>query len=1043
MARTQTLIRSLLAALGVALAIAGQWALLQARQPGSPLTWPLGAALLALGALLFALTATDIPLGEQRKRKGQKPSAPSAFPLTIRLPHLPSSWALAADLLAVFLITAVAAAARFYRIAETPAGLWLDETDIAKQALEIVNGLRPRPWQVARLEVPWLYHYYVALFYKLLGPGYLTVKLPHLISSTLTAPVLYLLARQFLDRPIAFLSALLWATMRWSVNMSRWGHANTLTLFWICTVFFLLWRAQATGKWRWWILGGLALGLSQYAYQSTRALVAIVAVFLAYRALCPPRYFRRVWPQILLFWLLFALVYAPLAWTYVQNPELFLERSRAISLFNPLFTRDPWATLKENIGKYAGVFHFRGDHNGRHNIPGQPMLDPITGVLAVLGLALTLRRPQRPHHALLLLWVLPFLAVGILTTEAPNTFRIYALTPAIALLAGLAMQGVRDWVLGIGYWPPQRGISISNIQYLISNTQYLLPAIFLAIATATAAYLNLTQYFNVQATHPAVVGMFNVGPTRVGQYIATLPDDTTIYLDREFWAFSPIEVINPGRPLTRLKAPDHVPPPPAQTGPVAYILGTYGRLLVPQLQSLYPDALVEAGLGPNGQPIFTGVRLSGETVARKGLRGTWWAGLEGDGEPAAAGVMPLDPLPIAPPATADLRGGLYLPGPGVYGLRMEGADRLRLTLAGRTVLEAPAQPVSLTLPGGLVSVHLELTVTAPAAPRLLWRPPDAGDWQPIPQQNWYPLDIPEGGLLALSFEGGGLRTPPVRITSDAWLYADNAGDLATAAMRWLGRLRIPEAGLYQFGLSSDDASRLWIDDQLIVDNWGLHGAGWMDRPAELTAGWHRLRIDYIDNGGSHWFEVRWTPPGQSPGRLPADLLSWGEDDLAQALRPPENPPPVLRVLNAAGEPVGSVSIAAARLGDPKFNQPIGDANFQSWPMKLQSTMYDHGIGVYGPGEMDFDLGGSHLRFQGLVGVDTDTYGDAHTQVQIIGDGQVLWDSGQIHPWDPPTPFDVDVSGVRRLTLKQIEEGHFEGRGDAVDWVNPILRKPET
>jgi len=75
----------------------------------------------------------------------------------------------------------------------------------------------------------------------------------------------------------------------------------------------------------------------------------------------------------------------------------------------------------------------------------------------------------------------------------------------------------------------------------------------------------------------------------------------------------------------------------------------------------------------------------------------------------------------------------------------------------------------------------------------------------------------------------------------------------------------------------------------------------------------------------------------------------------------------------------------------------------------------------------------------MVGVDTDTYGDAHTQVQIIGDGRVLWDSGEIHTWDPPKTFHVTVKGVDTLVLKQIEAGHFEGKGDGVDWVNIRLR----
>ncbi len=931
-------------------------------------------------------------------------------------------------------VLAVAAATRFYRIHDIPAGLWLDETDIAKQALEIVRGARPKPWDVARLEVPWAYHYYVALFYKLLGPGYLTVKLPHLIISVATAGGLYLLAREFFPRPYAMFTALLWATMRWSVNMSRWGHVNTLTLFWYTTVIWLVWRARTSEKTWLWGAGGIALGLSQYSYQATRSLVPVVALFMALDVWQRHARARKHLSRIALFWGLFALVYAPLAWTYIHHPNLFLERSQAISIFNPLFTRDPWAALKGNIGKYFGMFFYKGDPNGRHNIPYAAVVDPITGGLLVLGFARALRSPLHPRHVIWLLWTAAFMTAGILTTEAPNTFRVYGMTPALAIIATLGLESLSRILL-----TPPKATGAEKIPrgFLVPRAGRLaLPVLLVLIISG----LNLHTYFARQAKDPRVVHMFNVGPTKVGQYIATLPENVTIYLDREFWAFSPIEVINPERTFTRLKTPDHVPPPPAQTGPVVYVLGRYGSLLTPYLRTLFPTARVDEGQGPLGEHIYTGIHVDGDTVRRRGLLSRWWKGTTARGTPQVEGIsFPYHP-PIAAPAHGVLRGGLFLLRAGMYDLRVENVSRIRWFLAGHEILSRPGKTVRVPLPGGLVPVRMEITTQPGDSPRFLWRPPDASDWTPIADVYWYPLEVPEGGLLALWFEGGGLRKPPVRITHAPILFADNAGNLATAAMRWLGRIRIDVPGTYTFGLSSDDGSRLWIDERLVVDNWGLHGAGWRDASVDLTAGWHRFRIDYIDNGGAFWFQARWARPAHPPEPIPASVLSWTWEDVRTALTPPSNPQPIIRVVNEEGREVETVPVAAARLADERFSQPVGDANFQGWPMKVNNRMYDHGIGVYGPGELEFHLEARYRRLVGMVGVDMDTYGDSHTQVQIIGDGRVLWDSGEIHTWDPPRAFDVDVTGVRVLVLKQIEAGHFKGRGDGVDWIEIRLSR---
>jgi hypothetical protein len=44
------------------------------------------------------------------------------------------------------------------------------------------------------------------------------------------------------------------------------------------------------------------------------------------------------------------------------------------------------------------------------------------------------------------------------------------------------------------------------------------------------------------------------------------------------------------------------------------------------------------------------------------------------------------------------------------------------------------------------------------------------------------------------------------------------------AAKWIGNIEIKTAGLYTFSTTSDDGSRLWINNQMVVDNGGYHAA---------------------------------------------------------------------------------------------------------------------------------------------------------------------------------------------------------------------------
>jgi hypothetical protein len=49
---------------------------------------------------------------------------------------------------------------------------------------------------------------------------------------------------------------------------------------------------------------------------------------------------------------------------------------------------------------------------------------------------------------------------------------------------------------------------------------------------------------------------------------------------------------------------------------------------------------------------------------------------------------------------------------------------------------------------------------------------------------------------------------------------------------------------------SNDGSRLYIDNKLIVDNDGLHGTRQLGGEIHLNKGMYALRVDYFQSGGS-------------------------------------------------------------------------------------------------------------------------------------------------------------------------------------------------
>ena len=70
------------------------------------------------------------------------------------------------------------------------------------------------------------------------------------------------------------------------------------------------------------------------------------------------------------------------------------------------------------------------------------------------------------------------------------------------------------------------------------------------------------------------------------------------------------------------------------------------------------------------------------------------------------------------------------------------------------------------------------------------------------------------------------------------------------ALKFRSFIEIDKDGEYEFSTSSNDGTKLYIDDKLVVDNDGEHGVTEISGSLNLTKGMHKIRVEYFQSGGS-------------------------------------------------------------------------------------------------------------------------------------------------------------------------------------------------
>ena len=126
-----------------------------------------------------------------------------------------------------------------------------------------------------------------------------------------------------------------------------------------------------------------------------------------------------------------------------------------------------------------------------------------------------------------------------------------------------------------------------------------------------------------------------------------------------------------------------------------------------------------------------------------------------------------------------------------------------------------------------------------------------GDWGSLPDFSAL-KPVKEGSLPNFAF------TPRSQAEHFGFEYA--------------GYLRVPEDGVYTFFTDSDDGSRLYIGDVLVVDNDGLHGMREEKGVTALGARLHPIRVTFFEKTGGDGLTVSFQGPNISKQRFPDSAL---------------------------------------------------------------------------------------------------------------------------------------------------------------------------
>jgi 4-amino-4-deoxy-L-arabinose transferase-like glycosyltransferase len=452
--------------------------------------------------------------------------------------------------LTLLLIILLAVALRFWHLDRLPPGLYHDEAYNGLDALSLLQGKSfpqyyegwelyaqdahaNRPATPTRYPVFFegnygrepLHVYLMAISLWLLGVTPFAVRAVPAAAGVLAVLTTFLAARAvfppqtgriFNGELLPLLSAFSVAVLYPAIHFSRFGIRAMVMLPFVTLAVYAFWRGWRQPDYRrgdvWLAIAGVFVGLSLYTFAAARLFPLVFVIFGFYLFWRDRQTLLRRWRGLVLALVAALLIAAPLLLFFARYPYFFIFRMAYVANRGRGVVDDaPILTWLFNSGRVIRGFFWLGETHLRHNLPGRPFMDPLQGVLFLVGVSQTVRHRARPEHIFLLIWLAIMLLPSILSGDAPHFGRLTGALPAVAILIAAG-----------GSWVIEKIASLTNRPIWVAVT----------IAALTIPSLSITtyDYFIRYAGHPDLARDFYLDDWMMGRSAATQSPDTVLYL---------------------------------------------------------------------------------------------------------------------------------------------------------------------------------------------------------------------------------------------------------------------------------------------------------------------------------------------------------------------------------------------------------------------------------------------------------------------------------------------------------------------------------
>jgi 4-amino-4-deoxy-L-arabinose transferase-like glycosyltransferase len=476
-------------------------------------------------------------------------------------------------------IVALAAAMRLWRFDDLPGGLLLDEAFNGVDILDVLAGAHPVFFTRNFGREPFFIYQQVLTVWAL-GTSPFALRIVGFAWGLLAVPTTYVAVRRLAGTVPALAAAFWIATAPWPVIFSRIGLRTIAIPALVAIAVYALDRAVSAKSQRacatWGAAHGLACAAAIATYPSARLFPIATVLWLGYLLWRRSISLRSVVILLGAAALVGLIAVSPLAAYFLRHPEAFVERANAVSAFNPEQNEgSTFGALWLSTTRTLGAFVISGDPGWDRNVPFQPIFDPLTGLLFLVGVALAVRWfREKPAGALLLVWLVVMAIPNVVTTlNVPNYLRFTGALPAIAALFGLGAAAIRSrtWLLApLLLWCALAGGYTVFVDWANAPDRYFV------FQTDRVAALAVARLESSQNRRVYVAGAAEFDP--VVEFIAGMP------ARRRFGIFDPRVALT-------------LPPPGM---PASYVLPR-GIPQAPRLARLLPVPRVPIARDPRGE----------------------------------------------------------------------------------------------------------------------------------------------------------------------------------------------------------------------------------------------------------------------------------------------------------------------------------------------------------------------------------------------------------------------------------------------------------